>query len=62
MIGVELMQDGNIKVNARMETNVRRVYAAVDITGGVRHIMTAATQGTIAALNTLEVLGKFYPF
>jgi thioredoxin reductase (NADPH) len=62
MIGVELLPDGNIKVNARMETNVRRVYAAGDITGGVRQIVTAAAQGTVAALSTLEVLGKSYPF
>jgi len=62
MIGLELMPEGNIKVNARMETNVRRVYAAGDITGGVRQIVTAAAQGTVAALSTLEVLGKSYPF
>jgi thioredoxin reductase (NADPH) len=62
MAGAELLPDGSIKVNARMETNVRRVYAAGDITGGVRQIVTAAAQGTVAALSTLEVLGKSYPF
>jgi len=62
MIGVELTPEGNIKVNGRMETNIRRVYAAGDITGGVRQIVTAAAQGTVAALSTLEVLGRSYPF
>lgn len=61
-IGVELTPEGNIKVNGRMETNLRRVYAAGDITGGVRQIVTATAQGAVAALSTLEVLGKSYPF
>jgi thioredoxin reductase (NADPH) len=61
-IGVKLDKKGYIKVDQNMQTNVNRVFAAGDITGGVRQIITAAAEGATAALSTLEVLGKQYPF
>lgn len=61
-VGVEVDASGYIKVNQRMETNVRRVYAAGDITGGMRQIINACAEGATAALSCLTVLGKAYPF
>ncbi len=61
-IGVELDERGYIKTDRQMRTNIKRVYAAGDVTGGVRQIVTAAAEGAIAALTSLEVLGKQYPY
>jgi thioredoxin reductase (NADPH) len=61
-LGVALTKDGYIKVNERMETSVRRIFAAGDITGGPKQIVTSAAKGAIAALSTLDVLDKAYPF
>jgi thioredoxin reductase (NADPH) len=61
-IGCELDEGGYIVTDKRMRTNVKRVYAAGDITGGLRQIVTACAEGAIAALTSTEVLGKVYPY
>ena len=61
-IGVELDEGGYIKVDRGMRTNIDRVYAAGDVIGGVRQIVVAAAEGATAALESLRVLGKQYPF
>jgi thioredoxin reductase (NADPH) len=61
-IGVKLDKKGFIKVDQSMQTNVTRVFAAGDVIGGVRQIVTAAAEGATAALSSLDVLGKQYPF
>jgi thioredoxin reductase (NADPH) len=61
-IGVELDEKGYIKTDRNMRTNIKRVYAAGDITGGLRQIVTACAEGAIAALTSTEVLGKVYPY
>lgn len=61
-LGVELDNVGYIKIDTQMRTNIKGVYAAGDITGGVRQIITAAAEGAIAALTSTEVLGKQYPY
>lgn len=49
--GVLDMENGYIKTNENMETNVRGVYAAGDIrVKSVRQVVTAAADGAIAAL------------
>ncbi len=53
-LGVELRDDGFIKVDLSQRTSVPRVYAAGDITGGVRQIVTAIGQGSVAALTAFE--------
>lgn len=62
LAGVKLDDHGYIITDKNMHTNVRRVYAAGDVTGGVRQIITACAEGAIAALATTDVLGKQYPF
>jgi len=61
-IGIKLDKNGYIIVNRNMRTNKDRVFAAGDVIGGVRQIITAAAEGATAALSSLEVLGRQYPF
>jgi thioredoxin reductase (NADPH) len=61
-LGVKLDKQGFIKTNNNMETDVNRVFAAGDVTGGIRQIVTAVAEGATAALSSLNVLGKQYPF
>jgi len=61
-LGVKLDVKGYIIVDRQQKTNVRGVYAAGDITGGLRQVITACAEGAIAALSSTEVLGKKYPY
>ncbi len=61
-LGVNIDDKGFIKIDRQGRTNVKGVYAAGDITGGLRQVITAAAEGAIAALTTTEVLGKKYPY
>ena len=55
-LGVDLEPDGSIKVDRHMRTNIPRVYAAGDVIGGVRQIVTAVGSGATAALSAFEDL------
>jgi len=55
-------EDGYIMVDNQQRTSVRGVYAAGDITGGLRQVVTACAKGAMAALSSTEVLGKKYPY
>jgi thioredoxin reductase (NADPH) len=57
-LGCALTPDGNLAVDERMRTNIARVYAAGDVTGGVRQIITAVGQGGAAAIAIFEDLAK----
>ena len=57
-----LDEQGYIIVDRQQKTNVKGVYAAGDITGGIRQIITASAEGAIAALSSTEVLGKSYSY
>ena len=59
---VNLTDQGYIIVDPQMRTNIKGVYAAGDITGGLRQVVTAVAEGAIAALTSTEVLGKSYPY
>lgn len=61
-IGCEIDDQGYIITDKNQRTNIKRVYAAGDITGGLRQIVTACAEGAIAALTSTEVLGKIYPY
>lgn len=43
-----------VRTDESMETNVDRVYAAGDVTGGQRQVNTSVGEGTRAAINLLE--------
>jgi thioredoxin reductase (NADPH) len=59
---VRLDDRGYIVVDRQQRTNVHGVYAAGDITDGLRQVVTACAEGAIAALASTEVLGKKYPY
>ncbi|MFX1594205.1 MAG: NAD(P)/FAD-dependent oxidoreductase [Promethearchaeota archaeon] len=49
--GIELDENNYIKVNRDQETNVPGIYAAGDVTGGIRQVTTAVGEATTAAMN-----------
>ena len=51
LIGVETDPSGSIIVNSNQKTNVEGIYAAGDVTGGIRQVTTATGEGTTAAMN-----------
>ena len=59
-IGVLVDGENYIKVDRNMRTNIPRIYAAGDITGGVRQIVTAVGMGAVAAVSAFEDLGDPY--
>jgi len=62
ILDVRLDEKGYVVIDKQGRTNVKGVYAAGDITGGLRQVVTAAAEGAIASLTTTEVLGKKYPY
>lgn len=59
--GVEVNDKNFIKVNEKLETNVKGVFAAGDVTGAFAQIVVAAAQGAEAATNAyLFLKGGFY--
>ena len=59
-VGVKLRDDGFIEVDSSQRTSLERVYAAGDVTGGVRQIITATGQGATAALAAFEDFSRIY--
>lgn len=58
--GVLLDEKEFIKVDGNQETNMKGVFAAGDVTGGVMQISTAVGEGSIAALSAYEYVKKPY--
>ena len=54
--GVELNEDGYIKHDGRHRTNIPGIYSAGDVEGGFKQIVTAAGQGSEAAIVIFEDL------
>jgi len=61
-LGVKLDEKGFVIVDKKQKTNIKGVYAAGDITGGLRQVVTACAEGAIAALSSTEAVGKKYPY
>ena len=61
-LGCKLDEKGYVIVDKQQRTSVKGVYAAGDITGGLRQVITACAEGAIAALASTEILGKKYPY
>jgi thioredoxin reductase (NADPH) len=55
-IGVELTENKSINVNHEMQTNVPGVFAAGDVTGRIRQIITACGEGARAGLNAYKYI------
>jgi len=61
-IGVKTDEKGFVITDRNGRTNIKGIYAAGDITGGLRQIVTACAEGAIAALASTESVGKKYPY
>jgi thioredoxin reductase (NADPH) len=61
-LGIKLDEKGYIITDKEGRTNIKGVYAAGDITGGLRQVVTACAEGAIAALTSTEAVGKKYPY
>jgi len=61
-LNIHLDDKGYIQTDHNQRTNIKGIYAAGDVTGGIKQIITACAQGAVAALTSTEVLGKQYPY
>ncbi len=59
-LGVTIKEDGFVEVDTAMRTNIPRVYAAGDLTGGLQQIVTAIGEGSIAAMSAFEDISHPY--
>ena len=59
-IGVLVDGENYIKADRDMRTNIPRIYAAGDMTGGIRQIVTAVGTDAEAAVSAFEDLGDPY--
>ncbi|MHA1486835.1 MAG: NAD(P)/FAD-dependent oxidoreductase [Promethearchaeota archaeon] len=57
-VGIEIDEEKFIKVNKKQETNFQGIYAAGDVTGGIRQVTTAVGEGTTAAMNAYLFIKK----
>lgn len=57
---VAVDDEGYVKVDKGQRTNAKGIYAAGDITGGVKQIVTAVGQGAVAAMTIFEDISNPY--
>jgi len=57
-VGIETDKNNFIKVNKKHETNFPGIYAAGDVTGGIRQVTTAVGEATTAAMNAYLFIKK----
>ncbi|MBF0505967.1 MAG: FAD-dependent oxidoreductase [Nitrospirae bacterium] len=60
MLNLPMDKEGYIKADSSQRTSVHLVYAAGDVTGGVKQIATAVGQGSVAAISAFEDLSSPY--
>lgn len=60
--GVATDDQGYIVTDEKQRTTIDGIYAAGDVTGGIRQIITASAEGATATLTSMHTLGKSYPF
>lgn len=60
MLNLPLTEAGYISADSRQRTSVPLVYAAGDVTGGVKQIVVAVGQGSVAAISAFEDISSPY--
>jgi len=58
MLGAKINKEGYIETNGRQQTSVKGIYAAGDVTGGIKQITVAVGQGSVAAISAFEDLSN----
>jgi len=58
--GFIVREDGSIRVDQNLQTNIEGVFAAGDVTGEIKLIATACAEGIIAAIHAFEEIKKPY--
>lgn len=58
--GFTLRKDGSVRVDRNLQTNIKGVFAAGDVTGEVRLVATACAEGIVAAVHAFEEIKKPY--
>ncbi len=58
--GFRIRQDGSVKVDKNLQTNIKGVFAAGDVTGEVRLVATACAEGIVAAVHAFEEIKQPY--
>jgi thioredoxin reductase (NADPH) len=59
-LGLVLEEEGSVRVDGHQRTSMRYVYAAGDVTKGVKQMVTAAAQGAVAGLSAFEDVARPY--
>ncbi|MHA1191012.1 MAG: NAD(P)/FAD-dependent oxidoreductase [Promethearchaeota archaeon] len=54
--GIELDDNKNVKIEENQQTNIKGVYAAGDVTGGLFQVVFAAAEGARAGINACKYL------
>lgn len=57
-LGIILDDKNNIKVNSKMETNIKGVYACGDCTGGILQISKAVYEGMVAGMSAIQFIKR----
>lgn len=57
---LNLSEDGSVKVDEDLQTNIKGVFAAGDVTGEIRLIATACAEGIEAAIHAFETIKRPY--
>src|SRR5208337_2634595 len=60
MLNLDMDPEGYIKADRTQRTAMHMVYAAGDVTGGIKQIATAVGQGSVAAISAFEDLASPY--
>jgi thioredoxin reductase (NADPH) len=58
--GLDLDEEGYIRTDSRQRTNKKYVFAAGDITGGIKQVVVACSEGATAAITAYEDLVNPY--
>ena len=61
-LGVDTDSQGYVLVNSKQSTNVEGVYAAGDITGGLKHVIVACGEGAQASYSINSYLAEWMHF
>ncbi len=59
-LGLDLDDEGYIKVDRQMKTSIPGIFAAGDVTGGLKQLVVAAGEGAVAATSAFEDLMQPY--